>query len=37
MRTDRENLRSRPHQQDFIVADMAEQRLARKFGRRYAL
>jgi hypothetical protein len=37
MGADRENLRSRTHQQDFIVADVAEQRLAGEFGQGYSL
>ncbi len=37
MRADRKNLRARTHQQHFIVADMAEQRLAGEFGQAYAL
>ena len=37
MRADREDLRSRTHQQHFILADMAEQRLISEFGQGYAL
>jgi hypothetical protein len=37
MRADRENLRSRTHQQDVIVADVAKQCDAREFGQGYAL
>ena len=32
MGADRKDLRSRTHQHDFIVADMAEQGLASEFG-----
>ena len=32
MRADRKDLRTRTHQQDFVVADVAEQRLAGEFG-----
>ena len=37
MRADGENLRARAHQQNFLVADMAEQRLAREIGQGDAL
>src|SRR6476646_1486757 len=36
MRANRKNLRARTHQQHFIVADMAEQRLISEFGQAYA-
>ena len=37
MRADRKDLRTRTHQQDFIVADVTEQRLAGEFGTGYSL
>jgi hypothetical protein len=37
MGADRENLRARTHQQNLVVADVAEQRLAGEFGQAYTL
>src|SRR5207344_2776141 len=36
MRADRKDLRTRTHQQDFVVADVAEQRLPGEFGIKYS-